>query len=459
MAVTTTVYCSEAIEENRFSAEYFDPKYTFKPQNGSKWIKIGQALKKCQYGISIAMNEDCEGYPILRMNEIDDCFVTKASKYANISSEDFNLLNLQKNDVLFNRTNSLEFVGRTGIVKKKADSVFASYLIRLIPNSEILLPEYLTIYLNTQFGIGQIKRRAMPSINQANVSGSELKRIQILVPDLSVQKKVAELVDKSFAQKELAHSIHDQAQILLEQELGLEKLKSKKSVGYETSFSKIFQSRIIDSKHHDPKYKILEDNLKLQYKTFKLKQIAKVEYGYMPTQDYETDPQKGIPLIRVTNIKDDLEVVNSDLKYIPKSVKIPYKKFVEQDDILMVQCGDTTGKVGYIFDDIKGYLFPSFCLSVKVFDERFNPLFLAALLKTKYMQILFDQTVMINTVRPNTTKPRFENLEIPLFDEQFQSRIANLLIESKQLKYKSKQLLEKAKKMVEDLIEQAAVEP
>ena len=147
----------------------------------------------------------------------------------------------------------------------------------------------------------------------------------------------------------------------------------------------------------------------------------------------------------------------ADLQYIPNWVQIPRKKYVEKGDILMVQLGDTTGKVGYIFEDVKNHLFPSFCLSVKVKDDRINSLFLSALLKSRLIQILFDKTVLINTVRPNTTKPRFEKLLIPVFDMDFQLKTASLLEKSFIAKKEAKSLLEQAKNRVEELIETASI--
>ena len=84
------------------------------------------------------MNEEGKGYPIVRMNEINDCFVGKPAKFANISEKEFSLFRLNKGDVLFNRTNSFEFVGRTGLVPEDTSDVFASYLIRINPNASKL---------------------------------------------------------------------------------------------------------------------------------------------------------------------------------------------------------------------------------------------------------------------------------------------------------------------------------
>ena len=73
------------------------------------------------------------------------------------------------------------------------------------------------------------------------------------------------------------------------------------------------------------------------------------------------------------------------------------------------------------------------------------------------MQTLFDQTVMINTVRPNTTKPRFEKMYIPILRSYIQSEVNNLLMKSYELRKESKNLLEQAKTEIETLIENAVI--
>ena len=148
MAVVNHVQLSDAVAHNRFSAEFFDPRYVFAPSPSVEWAPIGRLLKKCEYGLSIAMNSLGSGFPIFRMNEIENCFALRPEKHADIPPSLFQEYALCENDVLFNRTNSFEFVGRTGLVKDQTDCTFASYLIRLVPDAAKLLPEFLTIYLS-----------------------------------------------------------------------------------------------------------------------------------------------------------------------------------------------------------------------------------------------------------------------------------------------------------------------
>ena len=71
-------------------------------------------------------------------------------RYAKISDKEIESYLIKKNDIFFNRVNSDEFVGRTGIFKGGPKSVFASYLIRLrIKENGLITPDYLNIFLNS----------------------------------------------------------------------------------------------------------------------------------------------------------------------------------------------------------------------------------------------------------------------------------------------------------------------
>ncbi len=164
----------------RWDAEYlcFEP---YKNEN-LKYIPIGNALASSQYGISIEMNEEGIGTKIYRMNEIGNTLCARnVLKHARLDIDEVNAYRLKDRDVLFNRTNSQAFVGRTGIFRQftEEDIVFASYLVRINPKPEIIAPEYLTAFLNTRYGILDVKRRARISINQSNVNAQELRRVEI----------------------------------------------------------------------------------------------------------------------------------------------------------------------------------------------------------------------------------------------------------------------------------------
>ena len=142
----------------RWDSEYlrFEPYINASLQ----YVPIGDTLASSQYGASIEMNEDGIGTKIYRMNEISGILCdSTVSKYAELDADDIDAYKLHDRDVLFNRTNSQSFVGRTGIFRALSEEniAFASYLIRLMPKPEIITPEYLTAFLNTKYGCSMSK--------------------------------------------------------------------------------------------------------------------------------------------------------------------------------------------------------------------------------------------------------------------------------------------------------------
>lgn len=132
-------------------------------------------------------------------------------------------------DVLFNRTNSFEWVGRTGLYRKINDNdyIFASYLVRFIPDENFILPEYLTAFLNSKQGIWDIKRRARQSINQTNVNPEEVKEIEIPLLSMVIQQKIKFMFDISHEKRVLSDSLYKEAEELLLKELDLLDFKNK----------------------------------------------------------------------------------------------------------------------------------------------------------------------------------------------------------------------------------------
>lgn len=153
-------------------------------------VDLGSVVQGAQYGLSINAGSDGQ-YPMLRMMNIEDGLcVENDIKYVDLSEKDFETYRLENGDVLFNRTNSYELVGRTGVYELEGDHVFASYLVRIKTVSEMLEPKFLTLYLNSDFGRRQVLAYATKAISQANVNASNLLRVRLPLPPLEVQKQL-----------------------------------------------------------------------------------------------------------------------------------------------------------------------------------------------------------------------------------------------------------------------------
>ncbi len=151
---------------------------------------LGTLLEAVQYGLSMPLHEKGE-YPVFRMmNIIDGKMVANDMKYIDLSESEFRNYKANKGDILFNRTNSADLVGKLGIFDLVGDYVFASYLIRLVAKKDLVLPEYLNYYLNSEEGQRRISAFATAGVSQTNINASNLQRVLVPVPPLAEQSQI-----------------------------------------------------------------------------------------------------------------------------------------------------------------------------------------------------------------------------------------------------------------------------
>jgi len=158
-----------------------------------------------QYGLNEAMNEGGVGYKIFRMNEIiRGRMVDNGNmKCADISADEFAKYKLNNGDLLFNRTNSIEHVGKTGLFDLEGDYCFASYLVRVAPDTGKVLSKFMEKMMNSSAFQTEAKGKASKSINQANINATVMRNIKVPVPSLAEQKKFVakiEALEKQIAE-------------------------------------------------------------------------------------------------------------------------------------------------------------------------------------------------------------------------------------------------------------------
>jgi type I restriction enzyme S subunit len=157
--------------------------------------KFGAILKSSQYGLSVS-SDSSGSTAILRMGNIEEGVVNyKNLAYVNITDEEKQKYRIKENDLLFNRTNSLQHVGKLGIVQEERDMVFASYLVRFEVNPDIAFPQFVAYYFSLIGTRNKLKRIATPGVCQHNINQSDLQhQLKIPVPPLSEQIKIAKII-------------------------------------------------------------------------------------------------------------------------------------------------------------------------------------------------------------------------------------------------------------------------
>ncbi|HKX28692.1 MAG TPA: restriction endonuclease subunit S [Blastocatellia bacterium] len=158
-------------------------------------VTLSELVPGADYGISAPLGEE-GAVPVLRMNNLKDGEVELADLKYSSGPEAARLL-LRPLDVLFNRTNSIEHVGRTGIWRGQlARASFASYLVRLVLDRDRLLPEYLNFWLNLGTTRMLIKNFATIGVHQANINPTNLRKTTIALPQsLGEQQAIVDFLN------------------------------------------------------------------------------------------------------------------------------------------------------------------------------------------------------------------------------------------------------------------------
>ncbi|MDE3096288.1 MAG: restriction endonuclease subunit S, partial [Chloroflexota bacterium] len=143
-----------------------------------------------QYGLSDKLSSEPLGIPVLRMGNLRDGGIDWSDlKYLNVSASEVSNYRLHRGDVLFNRTNSAELVGKTALFDGTREAVFASYLIRFMTRNSVLLPEFFTFYMSTQAARRFIADNLTRAIGQVNISASTMSRLSVPIPAIERQQQ------------------------------------------------------------------------------------------------------------------------------------------------------------------------------------------------------------------------------------------------------------------------------
>ncbi len=160
-------------------------------------VTIGDIVTDVRYGTSKPAVEGGK-YPYLRMNNLtyDGHLDLSDIKHIDIPDNEIEKCIVRKGDVLFNRTNSIELVGKTCVFDLNEEMVIAGYIIRVRLN-EKLLPIVLSSYMNSAVLKKQLRNMAKGAVNQANINAQELQSIKTYLPPIELQEQFAAFVEQT----------------------------------------------------------------------------------------------------------------------------------------------------------------------------------------------------------------------------------------------------------------------
>ena len=175
------------IKKEKNLPEIAEEELPFEIPETWKWTMVGAVCVNIQYGSSQKSSPSGK-IPVLRMGNIQNGRIVYDKLVYTSDDAEIDKYPLTVNDLLFNRTNSKELVGKTAIYKGEMPAIYAGYLVRVTP--VLLDSDYLNFVMQSQYYWTYCQTVRSDAIGQSNINAEKLKRFIFPLPPLAEQKRI-----------------------------------------------------------------------------------------------------------------------------------------------------------------------------------------------------------------------------------------------------------------------------
>ncbi|NOU13754.1 MAG: restriction endonuclease subunit S, partial [Methylococcaceae bacterium] len=184
------------------------------------WVEttVGKVVIDLQPGFAQRPGEDDEGMTAqIRTHNIspEGKITLEGIKYVSPSTKELERYKLVVGDVVFNNTNSEEWVGKTAVFDQEGEFVFSNHMTRLRVDSSLINPDYLAICLHLLWSMGYSKTRAKRWVSQAGIEGAALASFKLPLPTISEQQRIVDVLSQAEDVAKAKRSISDQIDQLI----------------------------------------------------------------------------------------------------------------------------------------------------------------------------------------------------------------------------------------------------
>ncbi|EGQ8081163.1 TPA: restriction endonuclease subunit S [Vibrio parahaemolyticus] len=201
MSVLSAAVSGELTEEWRDANDADDWEY----------VSLKQVGKGFNYGSSAKSKKE-GSVPVLRMGNLQDGKLDWSALVYTSDEKEIEKYKLEPGDVLFNRTNSPELVGKTSIYRGEREAIFAGYLIK-VQGTERLNSEYLNVQLNSPHARDYCWQVKTDGVSQSNINAQKLKAYEFNLPSVDEQEEIVRVVSELLAKSDLVNKQYEAAKI------------------------------------------------------------------------------------------------------------------------------------------------------------------------------------------------------------------------------------------------------
>ncbi|WP_449102909.1 restriction endonuclease subunit S [Pseudomonas extremaustralis] len=275
---------------------------------------LGLLVHSVEYGSS-AKSSLAGKTPVLRMGNLQDGKINWNDLVFTDDDQEISKYLLNSGDVLFNRTNTIELVGKTSIYRGDTPAIFAGYLIRIKERKDLLNSTYLNYVLNSEFSKKYSQKVLSVAVGQANINGQKLKTYPIPLPPSLVE------------QEAISSALMDTDELIS----GLEQLITKKR-----DIKQAAMQHLLTGKQRLPGFSG-------EWKVKRLGDLAELKQGYSFKSSTYTSAGE-FHIVTIANVQNgymDISGCNK-IDFLPKDIQSHQK--LKINDILI----SMTGNVGRV---------------------------------------------------------------------------------------------------------------
>ena len=360
--------------------------------------RLGDVFPLVRNGASIKQTDGAAGIPITRIETISNREIDRNKfGYADIIDDSkYKDYILQDGDILMSHINSEKHLGKVALYKKQGNEqiIHGMNLLMLRANPSVLFPPFAIYFFETSAFLLQIKKITKKSVNQASFTVKSLKEVEIPLPPIDEQRKIAAVLDKV-------------SDLIAKRKQQLDKL------------DELVKSRFIE---------MFGDPMTNPYNLPKviLGSVLTIEPQnglYKPQSDYVSDGT-GVPILRIDSFYEGKVSNLSSLKRLICS-EIELKRYsLYENDIVInrVNSIEYLGKCGLIQGLVENTVFESNMMRLHVDEHKFHPVYITKLLCSEfiYQQILRRAKKAVNQASINQKDVQSFVVYMPPIEQQDQ---------------------------------------